>query len=124
MRASAPRLAAGLALPVLSLMLAACGGGGDDGEIPPPVSEDTTAPTVPQGLTATAQSATQIALSWTASTDVGTGVAGYRIFRDNGAAPLATVTTPAYTDTNLTASTQYSYTVRAFDGATPSNESA
>src|SRR4030095_134092 len=47
---------------------------------------DTTPPTVPQGLTATAQSATQIALAWTASTDDGAGGAGYRVFRDAGGA--------------------------------------
>jgi len=142
MRANAPRLAAGLTLPVLSLMLAACGGGGDDGAAPappapvpappapapapgppPPPPADTTPPTVPQGLTATAQSPTQIALSWTASTDAGTGVAGYRVFRDNGAVAIAMVTGTAYTDANLAPATQYSYSVRAFDAAAPANES-
>ena len=85
---------------------------------------DSTPPTVPQALTATAQSATQIALTWTASTDAGTGIAGYRVFRDAGATPITTVTTTSYTDGNLAASTTYSYTVRAFDQATPANESA
>jgi chitodextrinase len=83
---------------------------------------DTTAPTVPTGLTATAQSSTQIALAWNASTDAGTGVAGYRVFR--GATLITTVTTTSYTDTGLTAATLYSYTVVAFDAATPANVSA
>jgi uncharacterized repeat protein (TIGR03806 family) len=135
MRANAPRLAAGLSVPVFSLMLAACGGGGSDATpVPPatapatnppaPAPADTTPPTVPQGVTATVQSPTTITLSWTASTDAGTGVAGYRVFRNGGATAVATVTATSYSDANLTPSTQYSYTVVAFDGATPANESA
>jgi uncharacterized repeat protein (TIGR03806 family) len=79
---------------------------------------------VPQELTATAQSATQIALAWTASTDDGAGVAGYRVFRDAGAAPIATVTVTNYTDINLSPGTSYVYSVRAFDASKPPNESA
>ena len=45
---------------------------------------DTTAPTAPTGLTATASSPTQINLSWTASTD-NVGVTGYRVERCQGA---------------------------------------
>jgi uncharacterized repeat protein (TIGR03806 family) len=79
---------------------------------------------VPAGVTATAQSASQILISWTASTDSGTGVAGYRLFRDGGTTPIATVTTTSYTDDSLVAATTYDYTVLAFDGATPPNVSA
>ena len=46
-----------------------------------PAAADTTAPTVPSSLTATAVSSTQINLSWSASTDV-VGVTGYRVYRD------------------------------------------
>jgi len=123
-----PRIAAGLSCQALLLLLAGCGGGSDGGTppAPPPAPPpaDTTPPTVPQALTATAQSASQINLSWTASTDSGTGVAGYRVFRDAGATAIATVTATNYSDTNLTAATTYTYTVRAFDAATPANESA
>jgi hypothetical protein len=45
---------------------------------------DTTPPSVPSALTANATSATQINLSWTASTD-NVGVTGYRIERGSGA---------------------------------------
>ncbi len=81
---------------------------------PPP---DTTAPTVPGSLGATAASASQINLSWTASTD-NVGVTGYQIERCTGAgcsnfAPLTTVTTTSYSNTGLAASTSYSYRVRA-----------
>jgi uncharacterized repeat protein (TIGR03806 family) len=126
MRDRAPRITAGLAAGALSLVLAGCGGIGnnDPAPVPPPPAADTTAPTVPQGVTGNALSTTQIALSWTASTDAGAGVAGYRVFRDAATTAIATVATTSYTDTNLAVATSYTYTVRAFDGATPANESA
>jgi uncharacterized repeat protein (TIGR03806 family) len=126
MRRHAPRWSVALVSQALTLLLAACSSGGNDADPPPPPppAADTTAPTVPQGVAATAQSTTQIGLTWTASTDAGSGVAGYRVFRDASATPIATVAVTNYTDTNLTAGTTYSYTVRAFDAATPENVSA
>ncbi len=87
---------------------------------------DTTPPSVPTGVVATAAGASQISLSWAASTDNSGFVAGYRIYRDNNPTPIATVTSGlSYQDTGLTASTTYSYTVSALDAATPTaNESA
>jgi fibronectin type 3 domain-containing protein len=75
---------------------------------------DTTKPTAPAGLTATAGQG-QVALNWQASTD-NVGVTGYRVFR--GTTQIASVggTTLNYTDTGLAAGT-YSYTVRAVDAA-------
>ncbi len=66
-------------------------------------------------------SSTQINLSWTASTD-NVGVTGYQIERCQGAgcsnfALVTTVTTTSYNNTGLTASTSYSYRVRASDAA-------
>ncbi|MBI5555734.1 MAG: fibronectin type III domain-containing protein, partial [Elusimicrobia bacterium] len=76
---------------------------------------DTTPPTVPANLTATAISSTQINLSWTASTD-NVGVAGYKVYR--GGIQIATVTSgTTYSDTGLSPSTTYSYTVSAYDAA-------
>ena len=86
------------------------------------LTADTTAPTQPTGLTATAGSATQVNLSWTASTDA-VGVTGYRIERCTGAtcttyAQIGTTTTAVtYSDTGLTATTTYRYRVRATDAA-------
>jgi chitodextrinase len=82
---------------------------------------DTTPPTAPSNLTATAASSSQINLSWTASTD-NVGVTGYRVERCQGAgcnnfAQIATPTTNAFNDTGLTASTSYSYRARATDAA-------
>jgi chitodextrinase len=79
-----------------------------------PSSADTTAPTTPTSLTASAFSSTQINLSWTASTDA-VGVTGYRIYR--GGTQIGTATTNTYSNTGLTASTAYSYTVAAYDAA-------
>ncbi len=75
---------------------------------------DTTPPSVPTGLTAAAVSASQVNLSWTASTD-NVGVAGYKVYR--GGTQIASTTATSYSDTGLTASTTYIYTVAAYDAA-------
>ncbi|WP_189272164.1 glycoside hydrolase family 6 protein [Kitasatospora griseola] len=74
---------------------------------------DTTAPTAPTGLAATT-TANSVALTWSAATD-NVGVTGYDVYRD-GALVGSTAGT-SYTDTGLTASTAYSYTVKARDAA-------
>ncbi|SEL62859.1 chitinase [Roseateles sp. YR242] len=76
---------------------------------------DTTAPTVPTGLTSSGITTTSITLSWAASTDAGSGVAGYDVLR--GGVVIASPTTTTYTNTGLTAATAYSYQVRAKDNA-------
>lgn len=78
------------------------------------VTPDTTVPTAPQNLLATAVSTSQINLSWSASTD-NIGVVGYEVYRNS--TKVATVTTPSYGDTGLTASTSYTYTIKALDAA-------
>jgi glucose/arabinose dehydrogenase len=108
----------------LAAMFAACSSGpGGFNESPSP-GPDTAAPSVPTGVTATAQSATRVVLSWNASTDPGAGVAGYRVYRDGSTTALATATATNYTDTTVVANTAYSYTVSAYDRAAPANESA
>jgi lysophospholipase L1-like esterase/chitodextrinase len=85
---------------------------------------DTTPPTVPKGLSAGAISATQVDLTWDASTDVGgSGVAGYKVYRD-GELVAPSVPATSYSDTGLTEKTDYSYQVSAFDNAAAANESA
>ncbi len=93
-------------------------------------SGDTTPPSAPT-LTATPVNQTQIDASWTAATDVGTGVAGYRLYRcvapntttdctASGGTLLIDTMNPtvlSYPNTGLTASTRYCYVVRAYDGA-------
>jgi fibronectin type 3 domain-containing protein len=82
---------------------------------------DTQAPTVPAVLSATAQAATQITESWTASTD-DVAVTAYLLERCQGAgcasfAQIASVTTTTFFDAALTSATNYSYRVRAVDAA-------
>jgi uncharacterized repeat protein (TIGR03803 family) len=75
---------------------------------------DSTPPSVPTGLTGSAISSSQINLSWTASTDA-VGVTGYKIYR--GGIQVGTASGTTYSNTGLTASTTYSYTVAAYDAA-------
>ena len=85
------------------------------------VVPDTTPPTAPAGLAATAVSSSQINLSWTASTD-NVGVTGYHVERCQGAgcanfAQVGTATGTTFNNPGLTVSTSYSYRVRAADAA-------
>jgi len=75
---------------------------------------DSSAPTVPTGLSATAVSTSEINLAWDASSD-NVGVTGYQVFRD--AVQIATTSSTSYSDTGLTEGTAYTYTVTAFDAA-------
>jgi cellulose 1,4-beta-cellobiosidase len=79
-----------------------------------PASSDTTPPSTPANATVTGVTSSTVSLSWTASTD-NVGVAGYHVYR--GIALAGTTTGTSFQDTGLTASTQYSYTVVAFDAA-------
>lgn len=79
---------------------------------------DTTAPSAPTSLSATAVSTSQINLTWTASTD-DVAVSSYKIYRDT--VFIGSSGTTSYSDTGLTANTTYAYTVRAVDSS--SNES-
>ena len=88
-------------------------GGSCSGGTPP---GDTTPPTAPTNLTSPSKTSTSVSLSWNASTDAGgSGLAGYRVFR-NGT-QVAQVTGTTHTDSGLTPSTTYQYVVRAVDGA-------
>jgi len=90
------------------------GGGNGGGDTGGGGTADTTVPTAPTGLSATAVGESQIDLSWTPSTD-NVGVTGYKVYRD-GTEIGSTIAT-SYSDTNLTLNTTYCYTVKAFDAA-------
>lgn len=77
-------------------------------------SADTEVPSQVTGLSAIAGGTSQIDLTWNAATD-NVGVDHYNILRDG--VFLTSVTTTSYSDTGLTASTTYSYTVSAVDAA-------
>lgn len=77
---------------------------------------ETTPPSMPANLTATAASGTQINLSWNASTD-NAGVRGYGIYRNGVLVKTVDQNTLSYADTKLTPVTTYSYQVDAFDAS-------
>ena len=79
----------------------------------PPVA-DTQAPTMPGSVAASPLSTTEMVVTWTASTD-NVGVTAYDIYRDG--IKVGSGSTTTYTETGLTASTLYSYTVMARDFA-------
>ena len=79
----------------------------------PVTSLDTNAPTAPTNLIARSTDKT-VSLSWSVSYD-GSGVAGYKVYRDGE--NIATVTQTAYEDSNITTGNIYHYTVKAFDAA-------
>lgn len=107
-----------LTFSLLATLFSACAdSGGSGGTTPPGVpagSADNIQPSMPTSLAATAMSSSQINLAWTASTD-NVGVSGYKIFR--GGVQISTSTTPTYSHTGLTPSTNYTYTVSAYDAA-------
>ncbi|MFI6489837.1 glycosyl hydrolase family 18 protein [Streptomyces sp. NPDC050564] len=72
------------------------------------------APSAPGTPTASSITDTSVKLSWTAASD-DKGIKNYDVLRDG--AKVATVTTTSYSDTGLTAGTDYSYTVQARDTA-------
>ncbi|WP_372499402.1 glycosyl hydrolase family 18 protein [Streptomyces lichenis] len=69
-------------------------------------------PSAPGALSASAITDTSVKLSWGAATD-DNGVKNYDVLRDG--AKVATVTGLTYTDSGLTAGTDYSYAVQARD---------
>lgn len=75
---------------------------------------DTQAPSPPTGLVATAISSSRISLSWTSSTD-NVGVDHYAVFR--GGTQVGISIGASYQDDGLSASTSYTYTVKAYDTA-------
>jgi chitodextrinase len=82
---------------------------------------DSTAPTVPTGLSASNITSSSVRLSWTASTD-NVGVAGYNVYRDN--VKIASTVSTNYTDTGLSPGATYTYTIAAYDSVNTSAKSS
>ncbi|WP_424531360.1 GH12 family glycosyl hydrolase domain-containing protein [Sphaerisporangium viridialbum] len=75
---------------------------------------DTTAPSAPSNLTASNVTSSGVSLSWSPSTD-NVGVTGYDVYR--GSTVVGTASGTSYNATGLSASTSYSFSVRARDAA-------
>jgi len=81
-----------------------------------PTAPDSEAPSMPTGLAANASGATQVDLSWNASTD-NVAVTGYTIYRDGSALTTVAGATLSYSDQSAAAATTYQYSIDAFDAA-------
>ncbi len=75
---------------------------------------DKQAPTVPAGVTATANAYNKVTVGWKASTD-NIAVSSYNVLRNGVSVGQVTSPTTTFTDNNVMASTSYSYTVTAMD---------
>ncbi|MFE9426561.1 cellulose binding domain-containing protein [Kitasatospora sp. NPDC006697] len=75
---------------------------------------DTTPPSTPTGLAVTGTTSSGASLSWAPSTD-NVGVTGYTVYR--GGTQVGSTTGTSFTDSGLSPSTTYSYTVTAHDAA-------
>ena len=73
---------------------------------------DATAPSAPTNLAASISRSTTVNLTWSAATDVGSGVASYEIYR-NGVL-IATTASTSYSNSNLSVG-NYTYSVLAVD---------
>ena len=85
-----------------------------------PLPSDQTAPGNPTLNTPTVNP-TSVSLTWSSVTDTGgSGLAGYKIYRQRGSGaslPVGTVTGTSFTDQPLQPSTAYTYKIVAFDNA-------
>jgi hypothetical protein len=86
---------------------------GSGSPTPPPPS-DTVAPSIPSSVSAIAASSSQINISWVASTD-NVGLQGYKVYRSG--AQIGNAATTSYSDSTVSPSTGYTYTVAAYDAA-------
>lgn len=93
---------------LLLALLTGCGG--------PAAAADTKAPTIPQGVTAQVSSSTSVHVMWEPSSD-DKAVTGYEIYRDGTRAKTVPAATHMIDVDGLTASTAYTFTVRARDAA-------
>src|SRR5438309_1298735 len=99
------------------------GPGGKEIAVFMPAPTDQTAPTVPSSVTTSNQTSNSVQINWGASTDSGgSGLAGYKVYRQRGSGarlPVGTVgpSTLSFTDQPLQAGNSYTYTVVAFDKA-------
>lgn len=98
--------------------------------LPPPPPPDSTPPTVPQNLSVNSNGLNALLVSWNASTDDESGVAGYDLQRatDSGFTQnllnLNLGNVINYNDTSVSTGVVYFYRVRAYDAAAIPNQSA
>ncbi len=90
------------------------GGLSNTATVTTPAPADSTPPTSPTGLVATAAGPTRVDLVWQASDDPESGIAAYRVYRDGNL--LGSVQATAFADTSAVENTTYRYEVSAVNG--------
>jgi len=80
-----------------------------------PTAPQCPGPGAPQNVSAATPSCTQVTLSWTAPSQTGSGLVGYRIYRNN--VYVSQVTGVSYSNSGLAQSTTYNYDVSAMDSS-------
>ena len=90
-----------------------------------PAEPNTTPPSIPSKVTATAPAYNQVVVTWVASTDSTTAntLAGYYVIRNNSTIATLPASATSYTDNTVLASTNYEYNIKSFDNANPPNVS-
>jgi chitodextrinase len=83
---------------------------------PPPPPADTSPPSVPGGVVASAPLSAPVSVLWNASTD-NVGVTGYTVYRNGAALGDVTGGKLSYADGTAVAGSIYTYTVVAYDAA-------
>ena len=83
-----------------------------NGHVTAQINVDGSAPT-PPGNMETSLANTGVTVSWTSSTDSGSGIAAYYVYRDG--VQLAATTNLSYTDTTTASGMTYTYTATAVD---------
>lgn len=74
-------------------------------------------PTTPGSLRLTVVNAQSINLNWTLSTDTGSGMAGYYVYRNGELIGIKLGSVSSFSDSQLEAGHTYAYQVQAFDGS-------
>ena len=88
-----------------------------------PAAGDTTPPTAPRNLQAEVIAHNEVDLGWDASTDTGTGVSGYKVYRQGPGETTDTLLATTvgaetrYADLTVQPGSTYTYRVSAYDGA-------
>ena len=78
---------------------------------------DSTPPSVPTSVGASAVSTRSVELTWNASTDAASGVAYYAVYRNGSLVATVAAGTLTFTDAGLVPGSIYPYAVAAFDAA-------
>lgn len=86
-------------------------------------TKDVTPPSIPDGLAATDLTANGFTLTWDPSTDSGSGIKEYEVYKNGVKVATVAGHLTTYTASGLVPNTSYNYTVKAIDQETPVNDS-